>query len=209
MFNKYLMIVLSMLVVAGCSSDSDEPFQEGTHYRVLSQYPASQTKQVAMFFSSACPHCYAFDETLETWTKSKPEGVVLERIPVLFNQPTWLSLVRLYATMRVMGIQEEMSLKMFDAVQKKRLFLGDGPSVAAWLATEGYDSNLVQQVYASQDVDDLMDNYSLTEQRYAIRSIPRVIINGNIEIIPKSIKADTDEGSAQNLSELINYVLTK
>lgn len=209
MLQKITITLILVLSIAGCSKDSDKPFQEGVHYRVLSQYPQSKTKQVAMFFSSACPHCYKFDKMLEPWASERPDDVLLERIPVLFNQPTWFSLVKVYATMRVMGIQDEMALKMFEAVQDKRLYLGDMQAVSAWLASHGYDREFVGQVYDSKDVSNLMDSYSLTEKRYDIRSIPRVIVNGNIELIPSSLKSENSEESAAKLAELINYVVSK
>ena len=40
--------------------------------------------EVLEFFSYACPHCSAFEPTLEAWEKQVPPEVAFRRVPVPF-----------------------------------------------------------------------------------------------------------------------------
>ena len=44
------------------------------------------TVDVVEFFSYACPHCFEFEPTLESWLKKKPAGIHFHRLPVHFLQ---------------------------------------------------------------------------------------------------------------------------
>lgn len=206
-FKRLLVATLFTLSLTAC--DSNEPFSEGTDYRELGFVNKSKTPQVVLFFSAACPHCYKFDKLFETWVIKKPKDVIVERIPVNFGHESWKSLQQTYATMRALNIQDEMSLAMFEAVQDKKIWLGDELSVSSWLSSHGYDVNKAREAFNSERVNDLLGAYYASEARYKVRDIPRLIVNGKYEIKIKQIKGETADIREAKLKDIIDYLLVK
>ncbi|GAA5141067.1 thiol:disulfide interchange protein DsbA/DsbL [Thalassotalea piscium] len=200
-----LLFLLTLLTACG----SDEPYSKGSDYRELPNFEKSNTPQVVLFFSASCPHCYKFDSVFEKWVEKKPEGVVVERIPVNFGHDSWTLLQKAYATLRTLNIQDEMSLKMFEAVQDKNYWLGDAKAVASWLAIHGYDVSTTEKAYSSEQAKELLKAYYAAEMRYNVRGIPRAIVNGKYEIKIKSLEGEDDTKRLQNLENIIDYLLAK
>jgi thiol:disulfide interchange protein DsbA len=207
MLKKIILLVIFSLVLLGCGTDSK--FSEGTNYYELKFAKQSKTPQVVLFFSAACPHCYQFDKVFETWVAQKPDEVVVERIPVRFAKDEWKSLQKVYATLRALNVQDEMTIKMFEAIQDKRFWLGDERAVVTWLTSHGFDAEKVKYAYSSDYSKQLLAAYSASESRYRVRSIPRAIVNGIYEIKIKALVGETDEDKGKYLFELIEHLLKK
>ena len=203
----YLVVILTFSLFS-CGGN-DEPFSKGEHYLELSVVSKSHEPQVVLFFSAACPHCFKFDKALEPWVKSKPDNVTIERIPVNFGRAEWEPLQKAYATLRTLGVQDELSLELFSAVQEKRFWLGDDTSVANWLHMHGLKKPDVLKAYNSEQAKQLLSAYYASEHKFTVRSIPRLIVNGIYEIKTNSIEGDTEEQRQEMLAELINFLLTK
>ena len=80
---------------------------EGTHYVRLAQplpAPGGGKIEVVEFFSYACPHCNAFEPTLEAWIKKLPPDVNFRRAPVPFLQNAE-NFQKLYFALEAMGLR--------------------------------------------------------------------------------------------------------
>lgn len=176
----------------------------------LDSKQASKTKQVVLFFSLACPHCKKFDEVLEeSWLKTKHEDVVFERIPVLFGKTEWLPLIRAYTALRVMGVQDAMTSKLFEAIHEKNFDVYSAETFSMWMASHGFDPKKVKDAYNSQDAAKYMNAYAQAEAKYQVMSIPRLIINGNRELYIGGVEGEKLEDKAENTATAINYELSK
>lgn len=193
------------LLLSACSGPK-APFQEGTHYEVLDHASPSNNKQVVVYISMTCPHCYSFSKLFDGYVASAGDDVQIERIPVLFNQPSWLGFVRLYATMRMLNVHDRFILDAFEAVQKQRLPLHAPSAAIRWLSAKGLDQQMVQTVYHSDQTSQWMDMYSRSEQMYKIKSIPIVVVNGIYQINQKNLSGETDEERVASLTALIEYL---
>ena len=49
--------------------------------------PPAGKVEVIEFFWYSCPHCNAFEPTLEAWVKKLPSDVVFTRVPVMWGNP--------------------------------------------------------------------------------------------------------------------------
>ena len=74
---------LALFAIA-CSAQDAATFTEGKEYKKVRevQAPADPKRiEVAEFFWYGCPHCYAFDPTIEAWSKKRAGDVDFVRVP--------------------------------------------------------------------------------------------------------------------------------
>jgi thiol:disulfide interchange protein DsbA len=95
----------------------------GTDYAVLDKRvpvdaPAGKV-EVIEFFWYNCPHCNAFEPTLEAWIKKLPPHVAFKRVPVAF-QASFQPQQKLYYALEAMGKVDEYQLKVFNAIHQQR-----------------------------------------------------------------------------------------
>src|SRR5215218_2162512 len=72
---------------------------EGTHYVRLQQAAplvAAGKVEVVEFFWYECPHCNAFEPSLEAWSGTLPSDVALRRVPVWFQEVPFAAQQRLF-----------------------------------------------------------------------------------------------------------------
>ena len=68
--------------------------------------------EVLEFFSYACPHCNAFEPTIEAWAKTLPADVVLRRVPVPFLM-NYDNFQHTYYALETIGAVDAMQMKIF------------------------------------------------------------------------------------------------
>ena len=106
------------LLLAGSPASAQSPAPvEGRDYKRLEPpqpAPAAGKIEVLEFFSYACPHCSAFEPTLQAWAQRLPADVVLRRVPVpfLFNAENFQ---RAYYTLETLDLVDAMQSKIFTA----------------------------------------------------------------------------------------------
>lgn len=201
----FVFVVSSLL--GGCFSN--EPYSQGEDYLQLPGFEKSKSKQVVLFFSAACPHCFKFDKVFEPWVKQRDPNIIVERIPVNFGHNSWKSLQKVYAAMRKMEIENKLTPDLFEAVQEKNFYLGDEKAFGKWMTMFGFKQEKAQQAYTSEDVNNLLKAYYAAERRFNVRAIPKVVINGLYEIKIKSLKGKTMEEKLVSLNNIISYLIEK
>ena len=104
--------VVTFAAVAALSTGAaaQEQYQEGVHYDLIE--PAIHTGVsdrvvVTEFFSYGCGHCYNFEPLLESFESRLPEGVVVQRTPVIWNNnPGMKLLAKTYYAVEVLDVFE-------------------------------------------------------------------------------------------------------
>ena len=120
---RNMVLAIFLLVVSQAVSAQAEPYQEGVHYYKIDQAPASSDSgkvEVTELFSYGCSHCNTFEPYMQSWLKSKPEHVELNRIAVGFGRKEWEMMARAYIAAEMLGIVEESHVAMMDAIWKER-----------------------------------------------------------------------------------------
>ena len=73
---------------------------EGTHYVRLSTPVPTVAEagkiEVIEFFWYGCPHCNAFEPSLEAWVKKLPADVAFRRVPVAFREEPFVAHQRIF-----------------------------------------------------------------------------------------------------------------
>jgi thiol:disulfide interchange protein DsbA len=154
---------------------------EGTHYSRLAQpvpvsAPAGKV-EVIEFFSYGCPHCYALEPTLEVWAKRLPPDVVFKRVPVGFNA-LYENYQKIFYALEAMGQQEQMHMKVFNAIHQQRQRLDKEADIAAFMTANGLDGAKFIELYKSFSVQSKAKQAQQLSNAYKIDGVPAMAVQG-------------------------------
>jgi thiol:disulfide interchange protein DsbA len=161
-------------------------WRAGTNYQLLAApQPTSVAAgkiEVDEVFWYGCGHCYALDPALEGWKAGKRAYVEFVRIPVIWGQ-VQRQHAKLYYTLQALH-RPELHTKVFDAIHQQGQALASRDETEAramqlaFLGTQGVSEKDFNAAYDSMTVaTNLLRAEDLTK-KYAIASVPTVIVNG-------------------------------
>ncbi len=89
MIRTFSLIVTMAVSLAFSAVANAEPWENGVHYRTLSNPVSTVTEngvEVAEVFWYGCPHCYNFKPLAEAWEERAPDYVNYVRLPAVLGQ---------------------------------------------------------------------------------------------------------------------------
>ncbi len=204
MLKKWMLVFFTGLLFA-TPAIAQQAFTEGVDYRRID--PVVKTSNpdkvvVTEIFWYGCPHCFRFEPFVEKWVKTIPDGVIFEQMPSVLNPP-WEIHARTYYALKMMGVQEQLHAKLFDAIHVKRARLNSLDAIAGFVAAQGFDEKEFRQQYASFPVDTLVRKAKQKENRYGHRGVPTVIVNG------KYMTSGSLAGNFDRLIKIINFLVAR
>jgi thiol:disulfide interchange protein DsbA len=150
--------------------------------------PAQPTEpdkvEVLEFFWYGCPHCYHLEPVLNAWVKGLPKDVVFKRVPA--NLGSWTNLAQMYYTVEAMGLLDQLHSKIFDAIHRDSLNLGNKKLRDEWLAKQGVDVAKYNDVEKSFSVMTKLQRSKQLGEAYKIDSVPQLIVNGKFLVNAES-----------------------
>lgn len=167
--------------------------EEGKDYLALKKPVATEAAagkiDVVEFFWYACPHCNAFEPTLEEWLKRLPKDVSFRRVPVSF-QDSFVPPQKLYYTLEAMNLLETMHRKVFYAIHVQHEQLAKDAAVIDWAAKQGLDKAKFTEIYNSFTVAAKVRKASQLQEAFQVAGVPALGIAG---------KYYTDGSQAQSM----------
>jgi thiol:disulfide interchange protein DsbA len=153
----------------------------GTDYAVLDKRvpvdaPAGKV-EVIEFFWYNCPHCNAFEPTLESWIKKLPPHVAFKRVPVAF-QASFQPQQKLYYALEAMGKVDEYQLKVFNAIHQQRQNLASEQQIIDWAAANGLDKAKFTEQYKSFSVASKIQRAKQLQDAYQVAGVPSIGVAG-------------------------------
>jgi protein dithiol oxidoreductase (disulfide-forming) len=139
--------------------------------------PPGNKVDVVEFFSYACPHCYAFEPTLEQWVKQLPPDVAFRRVPAAFNS-VWETYAKAYYAMEAAGQLDTLHKRMFAALHVQRLRLDKDTDLAAWVGSNGGDAAKFTEAFKSFGVATKLRQGKQLAEAYKIDGVPTLGIHG-------------------------------
>ena len=178
---------------------------EGTQFTKLDPPVPTQAQgkiEVLEFFSYACPHCSAFEPTLDAWAKKLPADVVFRRVPVpfLMNAETFQ---RTYFALESLGLVDTMQRKIFAAVHVDRVRLDSANDVAALVAKNGGDSAKFLDAMKSFGVANGVTRAKKMTADYKIDSVPSIAVQGRF------ITSPSQAGSAEKALQVADFLIQR
>jgi thiol:disulfide interchange protein DsbA len=178
---------------AWAGAASAQSFVEGKHYVKLGQQlpvVAPEGKiEVVEFFWYSCPHCNAFEPTLEAWVKKLPADIAFRRVHVGFR-PNFEPQQRLFATLEALGMLEAMHRKVFFAIHQQRQKLDRPEDIFEFIEKNGGDRAKFTEMYNSFGVQTKVRQGKQLAEAYKIDGVPALGIHGRFYTSPSLAGGD-------------------
>ncbi len=183
---------------------------DGKQYTTL--VPAQPTSvapgkvEVVEVFWYHCPHCFAFDPSIENWRhQNKAPYVEFVRVPVMWtNNPSTEPLARLYYTIEALGKLETLHTLVFREIHVKNnmLFVNGDPAATerahkAFLKANGVSDAEFDKTYHSFSVESKLQRAEQLTRRYKVLGVPYFVVNG---------RYTADVGTAGGEAQLLTLV---
>ena len=159
--------------------------------------PANGKIEVIEFFWYACPHCFAFEPTIEAWIAKLPADVHFRRVPVGFDALKETH-QRIYFTWEALGLVEQMHLKTFARFHVQHRPIDSERDMLEFAQESGLDGAKVHQAWNSFGVQTKMRQATQLTEQYDITQMPEMGIQGRFTAValpsagPASVLATTD-----------------
>ncbi len=153
---------------------------EGKDYVRLSQPQAVPPGKIEVieFFWYGCPHCNAFEPSLEAWVKKLPADVAFRRVPVAFREETFVAHQKLFYTLEAMGQLEAVHRKVFYAIHSERARLDKPADISAFVAKNGVDATKFMQLFDSFSIQTKATQARKLAEAYRIDGVPALGVHG-------------------------------
>ena len=191
------------LPVANPAMAQARQFKEGKDFKRLDKpvapdAPAGKV-DVIEFFWYSCPHCHAFEPTLDAWVKAAPKDLSIRRVPVAFNA-SFVPQQKLYYTLEGMGKLDALHAKVFRAIHVEKAKLAKDDEILAWVTQQGVDVAKFKEVYGSFSVANQVRRASQLQDAYGVEGVPSMGVAG------KYYTDGTMAGSMQTVLQVVEFL---
>ena len=175
----------ALLAWPSARAQGPEPVEGREFTKIAPAQPqtASGKIEVLEFFSYACPHCHAFEPTIEAWAKTLPADVVLRRVPVPFLM-NYDNFQHAYYALETMGAVEAMQMKIFRAIHVDRQRLEKPEDIAAFVGKNGGDATKFLAAFKSFSVATSVSRAKKMVADYKVESVPLLTVAGRYATSP-------------------------
>ena len=156
--------------------------------------------EVVEFFWYGCPHCYTLEPAVATWTKNAPKDVVFKRVPAVPSD-SWGEMAKVYYALETMNLLDTHHMKVFDAMHKDKLNLGNKKIRDEWMAKNGIDPAKYAEVEKSFTVATKVNRAKQLTYAYKVDSVPRVFVNG------KYYTSAEQAGGAERIFPIVDQLI--
>ncbi len=158
---------------------------------------ASDKVEVLEYFWFGCPHCFAFEPSINKWADEKPDYVDFVREAPPLN-PGWEPHSRAFYAAEIMGVTDKFFDPMFDGIHVERRSLRQPDKIAKFAGELGIDEDKFRKTMDSFAVNTRMKQAMQMAQASRIRGVPSVVING------KYLTGGSLAGSHDGIIRVIN-----
>ena len=201
------VVIFAVVAALSTGAAALEQYQEGIHYDVIE--PAIHTGisdrvVVTEFFSYGCGHCYNFEPLLESFESRLPEGVVVQRTPVIWNNnPGMKLLAKTYYAVEVLDVFEPVHGAIFNTIHRQRKRLSSPEAVRAVFVENGVDAKDFDRAFGSFGIDSMVRQAAARTEGAHVQGTPSLMVNGKYRI-------DTRQaGSQANMLKIAAFLADK
>ncbi len=159
---------------------------EGKDYNKLKtpiNLPKTGKVEVIEFFWYGCPHCNAFEPTIEPWIAKLPADVHFRRVHVQFDALKEIH-QQVFYTWEVLGLVEQMHVKTFARFHVQHKPINSESDMLAFAQESGLDVAKVKQAWESFSVQTKMRQAKQLSDDYGVDGVPMIGIHGRYTTSP-------------------------
>jgi len=170
-------------------------YQAGIHYNVIT--PAWDTGSddvvVYEFFSYMCAHCNTFQPYMKKLENDLPEGIKVQRVPVVFY-PQWRPQAQAYYTFEAMDLLDQVHAPFFAAIHQHKKRFRNIEEVADWVSGSfNVDRDKFLSTANSFMIDGQIRKGMQMMQAMNVTSTPTLVVNGKYTPNREQMKSRQDE----------------
>jgi len=201
---RAISIGFLLTLIAPAMHAQPAAFIEGTHFKEVRKAEPSEGKiTVTEVFWYGCPHCYAFDPSVEEWKEDLAEDVEFERLPTALGRASGRIHVKAYFTAQALGVAESVHKAMFAAIHEKGQRLTSEAEISKVFEAVGVPPEDFTKAFNSFSVE---GSTRRAERRIAdlgIHSVPTVVVDGRWEV------GAAMAGSFPTMIRIIDFLVAK
>ena len=133
--------------------------------------------EVLEYFWFGCPHCFAFEPSINSWIAKKPDYVDFVREAPPLN-PGWEPHSRAFYAAEIMGVTEQFFEPMFNGIHVDRRSLRSPDSIAKFAGELDIDADKFRKTMDSFAVNTKMNQAMQMARASGITGVPSIVING-------------------------------
>ena len=152
------------------------------------------------FFGYWCPHCFAFEPSLDAWVRKLPADVVFRRVPVSFGPPHE-PYQKLYYALEALGQLETMHRKVFNAIHLQKLRLEKDDDLKTLAKESNLDFAKLKDTMGSFSVATKCSQAKQLASTYKLEGVPTLAVQGRY--ITSVGQAGSHERALQVMEALI------
>jgi protein dithiol oxidoreductase (disulfide-forming) len=171
----------AVLALPGVAPAQGGPIEGRQYVRLNQPVPTSAEPgqiEVIEFFWYGCPHCNAFEPTLEAWVRQLPADVAFHRVPVAFSAEPFGAHQRLFYALDSLGLVGALHRKVFYAIHNERQRLARPAEISAFVAQHGVDAARFMEAYDSFGVRAKQQQANQLVAGYKIDGVPALGVHG-------------------------------
>ena len=175
---------------------------EGTDYTRLETplpEPRDGKIEVVEFFWYGCPHCFAFEPSIEPWIARLPGYVRFHRVPVQFGA-RYETHQQVYCTWEALGLVDAMHAKTFARFHVEHRPIDSEEDMLEFARASGLDVAKVKQAWGSFSVRTRMAQAKTLADNYGIDGVPMIGIHGRYTTAPSLNGAQNCLGTVDTLA---------
>ena len=157
----------------------------------------SDKVEVIEYFWFGCPHCFAFEPSINAWKEQKPDYIEFVREAPPLN-PSWEPHSRAFYAAELMGVSEEFFEPMFNAIHVTKRSLRSPKQIVEFAGELGIDEDKFAKTMDSFATDTRMSQAMQMASSSGIRGVPSIVVNG------KYITGGSLAGSHENIIKVID-----
>lgn len=190
-FLKHAIAALSLGLMALTAGATPSNPQAGTDYRMLDkpqQTDSGKKVEVLEFFWYSCPHCYAFDPSLNDWVKKQGDKIVFKRVPVAFRE-SFVPQQKMFYALEAMGKGDELHSKIFNTIHAERKQVDTDATILDFVTKNGIDKQKFLDLYNSFAVQTKARRAAQLQNAYQVDGVPLIAIDGRFVTSPSIVSA--------------------
>ncbi len=173
-------ITLGQAMLPSAYAQAAKP-EAGADYLILDkkvpvEAPAGKI-EVVDFFWYNCPHCNAFEPSLDAWVGRLPKDVTVRRVPVGFRDD-FVPQQRLFYTLEAMDLVDKLHARVFTAIHAEKQDLTRGEGIANWVAKQGVDKAKFMEQFNSFSIATKASRATQLQNAYKVEGVPALGVAG-------------------------------
>lgn len=137
--------------------------------------------EVTEVFWYGCPHCYAFEPLIESWTAKIPADVAFVRSPGMWNE-MMEGHAQIFFTAETLGVLDKIHSVAFNEIHQKQNYLQTQDEVRAMFVAQGVSAEDFDKTWSSFGVTSSVKKAGTKMRDYGVRGVPNLIVNGKYRV---------------------------